>query len=682
MPKSGFYFGLAGKLTLSVVFLFSIFTLGLSLWISNLSEEAYVDRLKWNATSVAESATTLVTNEWLQFADSVKRDYFIASLAEDLAETKIDSLNLSLQESNVNLEADFLLIVDPKKRIVSSLTPTASLISPTILNNLISTVSTEQQKAFNLVALPEEVLDFLALNQITNRDQKGNALTVMVACQLLDSWGEFQGTIIAGKIQHNNAMTLDLAKILGVDVSLVFNAKRISTSLKDSQKNSMVGSMVPIDISSSSGDHLTWQQQINDAEFLSTLAPFTGDKDMGSLHIEIDIPFATGVDKIDVMANLKQGLLIAYFVGVVVFTIIVLSMVRNSLKPVQSGVALAEAIASGDFSQRIALKRNDELGQLAAALDEMAEKLARSANAVDQIAQGDLMVEVKPSSEHDQLGNALLKMTNKVHEVISQVKATTTSVALGAQTMDTSTEQMSRGSIEQAAAAEEASSSIEEMTANIRQNADNAQQTEKIAIQAADNAKESGDAVIKTVSAMKNIAEKITIIEEISRQTNLLALNAAIEAARAGDHGKGFAVVAAEVRKLAERSQVAASEINDLSRSSVEVAEKAGEMLDAIIPDIQKTADLVQEISAASKEQDVGAEQINRSIQQLDGVIQQNVTGSEEISSTAEEISKRAAQLTQVVSFFQIESTPQIDSQQEISMSKNVSDKPPLRLQR
>ena len=162
------------------------------------------------------------------------------------------------------------------------------------------------------------------------------------------------------------------------------------------------------------------------------------------------------------------------------------------------------------------------------------------------------------------------------------------------------------------------------MNANIRQNAENALQTEKIATQAANDAQEGGNAVNMTVSAMKQIANKIMIIEEIARQTNLLALNAAIEAARAGEHGKGFAVVAAEVRKLAERSQNAAAEINDLSTNSVEVAERAGQLLEVIVPNIQRTAELVQEISAASKEQDAGAEQINQSIQQLDGVIQQN----------------------------------------------------------
>ena len=184
-------------------------------------------------------------------------------------------------------------------------------------------------------------------------------------------------------------------------------------------------------------------------------------------------------------------------------------------------------------------------------------------------------------------------------------------------------------------------------------------QTEKIAIKSAADARDGGGAVVKTVSAMKEIATKISIIEEIARQTNILALNAAIEAARAGEHGKGFAVVAAEVRKLAERSQKAAGEISTLSTSSVTIAEQAGGMLDRMLPDIQKTAELVQEISASSKEQDTGAEQINQAIQQLDQVIQQNASATEQMASTTEELNSQAEQMKETIAFFTLEGRQQ-----------------------
>jgi len=198
---------------------------------------------------------------------------------------------------------------------------------------------------------------------------------------------------------------------------------------------------------------------------------------------------------------------------------------------------------------------------------------------------------------------------------------------------------------------------MEQMAANIKQTADNAGQTEKIARQSAKDAQMSGEAVVKTVKAMQTIAGKITIIQEIARQTDLLALNAAVEAARAGEHGKGFAVVASEVRKLAERSQRAATEISALSGETVGVAVQAGEMLNRLVPDIRKTADLVEEISTACREQDVGADQINVAIQQLDKVIQQNAAASEQMSATSAELSAQAEQLQQMIGFFQLERT-------------------------
>jgi len=249
-------------------------------------------------------------------------------------------------------------------------------------------------------------------------------------------------------------------------------------------------------------------------------------------------------------------------------------------------------------------------------------------------------------------GLAAFLLIRSIMKPVNMLAEVSTRLTTGSQELSSSAQTMSQGASEQAAAAEEASSSMEQMSANIRQNADNAAQTEKIAVKSAEAAKEGGKAVEETVKAMKDIASKINIIEEIARQTNLLALNAAIEAARAGEHGKGFAVVASEVRKLAERSQRAAGEIAELSANSVNVAERAGELLTRMVPDIQRTAELVQEISLSSKEQDTGAEQINKAIQQLDQVIQQNASAAEEMSSTAEELAGQAVQMQQAITFF------------------------------
>jgi methyl-accepting chemotaxis protein len=280
--------------------------------------------------------------------------------------------------------------------------------------------------------------------------------------------------------------------------------------------------------------------------------------------------------------------------------------------------------------------------------------IAIAVGSLDRISEGDLDAdfEIGQNDEVGRLLQTMKKMAVNLSEVVGDVKTAAANVASGSKQVSSSTEQLSQGATEQASSAEEASSSMEEMASNIRQNADNAQQTEKIAVKAAQDAQKSGQAVDETVSAMKEIAGKIGIIEEIARQTNLLALNAAIEAARAGEHGKGFAVVAAEVRKLAERSQGAAGEISHLSSTSVDVAEQAGGMLQQIIPDIQRTAELVQEISAASAEQNAGAEQINRAIQQLDQVTQQNASSAEEMSSTSEELAAQAGQLQDSIGFF------------------------------
>ncbi len=297
------------------------------------------------------------------------------------------------------------------------------------------------------------------------------------------------------------------------------------------------------------------------------------------------------------------------------------------------------------------------VGMFALSRSVVSRPLERLAKTVGEVAAGDLTARVVDSEKKDEiadLSKAVNKMIVDLRNLIGNIRETADKTVASSQQISSASGRMSEGTTKQAASAEEASSSVEEMSTTIRRNADNAQQTEKIALKSAEDARESGRAVKETVGAMKNIAEKTSIIEEIARQTNLLALNAAIEAARAGEHGRGFAVVAAEVRKLAERSQLAAGEISKLSASSVDVAERAGQMLEKLVPDIQKTSELVQEISAASKEQAGGAGQINGAIQELNQVIQQNACAAEEMTATAEELSLQAEQLQEAITYFKV----------------------------
>jgi len=340
-------------------------------------------------------------------------------------------------------------------------------------------------------------------------------------------------------------------------------------------------------------------------------------KILGEVSHTTDEHIMTDEEMLLAASNTRQGVIWSLSAAFPIAILLAFVIARGIIGPLQKGIAFAQEIAQGNLEATIDVEQKDEVGKMADALREMIEKLKT---------------------------------------IVGDVRAASNNVASGSQELSASSEEMSQGATEQAAAAEEASSSMEEMAANIKQNADNAMQTEKIALKSSQDAQGGGKAVEETVKAMKDIAEKISIIEEIARQTNLLALNAAIEAARAGEHGKGFAVVASEVRKLAERSQSAAAEISDLSSSSVEVAETAGEMLAKMVPDIQRTAELVQEIAAASKEQDTGADQVNKAIQQLDQVIQQNAAAAEEMASTSEELNAQAAQLQDTISFFKLDS--------------------------
>ncbi|HZG31456.1 MAG TPA: methyl-accepting chemotaxis protein [Ensifer sp.] len=332
-------------------------------------------------------------------------------------------------------------------------------------------------------------------------------------------------------------------------------------------------------------------------------------------------------------------------------------MLDAIILPISEGNRVLRQVSVGDLTQRVEIKCEGDHERMKNAINDLVDNLRNTAAIADRIAGGDLTVEPEPLSEKDTLGVALQSMVERLRGVVADALTASENVSTGSQQLSSGSEQLSQGATEQAASAEEAAASMEEMASNIKQNADNAAQTEKIARQSSKDAEASGEAVNRAVAAMRKIAEKISIVQEIARQTDLLALNAAVEAARAGEHGKGFAVVASEVRKLAERSQTAAAEISGLSTETVNVATEAGGMLARLVPDIRKTAELVSEISAACREQDIGAGQINEAIQQLDKVTQQNAGASEEMSATAEELASQAEELQASIAFFRVETT-------------------------
>jgi methyl-accepting chemotaxis protein len=344
--------------------------------------------------------------------------------------------------------------------------------------------------------------------------------------------------------------------------------------------------------------------------------------------------------------------------------------------PLNVAANYVDRISKGDIPKVITDNYNGDFNNIKNNLNVLINSNLEIVEKAKLVAQGDLTVSLEKRSENDDLMGALNEMVQANASMISEFKIAIGNIVSASQAMQSVAIQLSEGSSEQAASTEEVSSSMEEMVSNINQNSDNANQTERIAIQAYKDIEEGNKAVTITVDAMKKIAEKIAIVGEIAEKTDLLAINAAIEAARAGEQGKGFAVVASEVRKLAENSQTAAKEINELSRSSVRIADDSGKLLQKIVPDIQKTATLVQEIAAASMEQNSGAAQINNAVMQLNAVTQKNSAASEEMSSSAEELATQAEQLNATISFFKTERDKKTDSRSKfIKRQLDAQDK-------
>jgi methyl-accepting chemotaxis protein len=323
--------------------------------------------------------------------------------------------------------------------------------------------------------------------------------------------------------------------------------------------------------------------------------------------------------------------------------------------PLNVAAEYIDRISKGDMPNLITDSYQGDFNNIKNNLNLLINALNNITEKAKMIANGDLTVELNPRSDRDELMRSLQEMVKSVSGVVEQVQNSAENIAAASLELSSTAQQISQGANEQASATEEVSSAMEQMSSNIQQNKENAQQTEKISTAAAEGMGKVAASAQESLNSIKMIAEKISIISDIAFQTNILALNAAVEAARAGEHGRGFAVVAAEVRKLAERSKVAAEEINVLSKTSVEVTEESGRMVMAIIPEVERTARLVQEITAASIEQDSGSSQINNAITQLSQVTQQNSAGAEEMASSTEELTSQSEQLKELVGFFKLD---------------------------
>jgi methyl-accepting chemotaxis protein len=522
------------------------------------------------------------------------------------------------------------------------------------------------------------ILGFVQMGRVFDSANYSNVKTVP-GLLVLDS--AFKPLALARTQMWQVLSVDDLAKKAEIREKIKEESKQVDKALSNYEK-----------LISDAKDREMWQRDIQTLSEFRTLRENTFELSFGGKNDEAvalvlanqKIPaavWAAFVEHFDYNAQLgakaaqeadrirQAAIVLSIVLSLVTLALLVflgIFIARSVLKQIGGepdyAAGIVREVAKGNFETQVALRAGDTTSLLADIssmskdlMDKLGGKPDYTVDVVRQVASGDLTVQVQTrAGDTTSVLAAMKQMTEKLLSVMLEIRGSADTLASASEQISSSAQALSQSATEQAANVEETSASVEEITSTVAQNTENAKVTDDIASRSAGSAKEGGQAVSQTVAAMRQIAQKIGIIDDIAYQTNLLALNAAIEAARAGEHGKGFAVVAAEVRKLAERSQVAAQEIGEVATSSVTLSERAGKLLDDLVPSIGKTADLVQEIAAASKEQASGLSQINTSVSQLSITTQSTASTSEELSSTSEEMSAQALNLQEIVGFFNV----------------------------